>query len=356
MEHAMKHPSILVTGGAGYVGSALVPRLLHLGYRVRVLDLFWYGREALASCVEHPRLELIEGDLRDRELVNRAVGGAGEGRPGVDAVLHLACISNDPSFELAPTLGRSINLDSFPGLVEASLRSGVKRFIYASSSSIYGVKKEPRVQEDASPDPLTDYSRFKLQCEQTLLEMCSAAGGPEATVPIIVRPATVCGYAPRLRLDLTVNILTAHALERGLIRVFGGSQLRPNLHIKDMVAAYECLLEAPAEKVHGEAFNIGYENFAVGDIADKVRSVLAAEGSQDKPGAEVEIRVEPSDDLRSYHIDSSKVRRVLGFIPRHTLEDAVRDLAAAYRAGKIMDPLENPRYHNIRRMKEILGG
>lgn len=343
----MRISSVLVTGGGGYVGSALVPRLLELGYRVRVLDLFWYGRDALDGCAGDPALEIVEGDLRDPEVLERAFRGA-PGR-GIDAVIHLACISNDPSFELDPGLGRSINLDCFPALVEASLAAGVKRFVYASSSSIYGVKDEPRVGEDADPHPLTDYSRFKLRCEGILLDAFGAARRKGGPVPIIVRPATVCGYAPRLRLDLTVNILTAHALERGVIRVFGGSQLRPNLHIRDMVAAYELLLRAPAETVWGEAFNVGYENYAVGEIAGMVRSVLEGGGA-----GEVEIRVEPSDDLRSYHIASEKIRRLLGFKPRHSVEDAVRDLAAAHAAGRIADPLGNPLYHNIRRMQEIL--
>ncbi|MEM6794617.1 MAG: SDR family oxidoreductase [Acidobacteriota bacterium] len=331
---------ILVTGGGGYVGSALVPHLLKLGHSVRVLDLFWYGDGVFEACREDRGLELVRGDIRDAERVRQAVRG-------VDAVVHLACISNDPSFELDPALGKSINLDAFPGLVEASLEAGVRRFVYASSSSVYGVKDEPSVREEASPEPLTDYSRFKLECEGLLLEACRG----EAMVPIVARPATVCGAAPRQRLDLTVNILTAHALERGVIRVFGGSQLRPNLHIRDMVAAYQTLLEAPAAKVRGEAFNIGYENRAVGEIAGKVQAALAGDAGG---GAEVEIRVEPSDDLRSYHIDSGKILRVLGFRPRRTLEDAILELAEAHAAGLLVDPLENPIYHNIRRMRQLL--
>ncbi|MEM8995479.1 MAG: NAD-dependent epimerase/dehydratase family protein, partial [Acidobacteriota bacterium] len=330
----MKPSRILVTGGAGYVGSALVPRLLELGHRVTVLDLFWYGRDVFPEVHGHPNLELVEGDLRDPGAVARALGLGTSS--SADAVIHLACISNDPSFELDPALGKSINLDAFPGLVEASLRAGVGRFVYASSSSIYGVKEQPRVDEAADPEPLTDYSRFKLECEGLLLD--AARGTP--TVPVIVRPATVCGYAPRLRLDLTVNILTAHALERGAIRVFGGRQLRPNLHIRDMVAAYELFLDAPAERVRGEAWNVGYQNHAVGAIAEKVRDTL---------GGSVEIRVEPNDDLRSYHIDSGKIADVLGFRPRHTLEEAIADLARAHGRGLLEDPLENPKYHNIRR-------
>ncbi|MEM9557101.1 MAG: NAD-dependent epimerase/dehydratase family protein [Acidobacteriota bacterium] len=339
---------ILVTGGAGYVGSALVPHLLARGYGVRALDLFWYGHDVFPGCHEHPRLRLLEGDVRDPAALAEALepmprGAHETGR--VDAVIHLACISNDPSFELDPALGRSINLDAFPGLVDASLAAGVQRFVYASSSSIYGVQDAPHVVEETSPEPLTDYSRFKLACERLLLEACAGA----SMTPVIVRPATVCGAAPRQRLDLTINILTAHALERGLIRVFGGSQLRPNLHIGDMVRAYDLLLTADDEAVRGEAFNVGFENHAVAVLADLVRDTLAAE-----TGASIAIRTESSDDLRSYHIDSSKIRQRLGFAPRHTLADAVRDLAVVHAAGHLVDPLTNPRYHNIRRMQEIL--
>ncbi|MEM8960897.1 MAG: SDR family oxidoreductase [Acidobacteriota bacterium] len=326
--------TILVTGGAGYVGSMLVPRLLERGDQVRVLDLFWYGHDVLPS--EHPRLERIAGDLRDPAIVETAVAG-------VDAVIHLACISNDPSFELDPALGKSINLDAFPSLVTAAEKAGVERFIYASSSSVYGVKDTPHVREDATPEPLTDYSRYKLACEHILL----AETAHSSMTPVILRPATVCGDAPRLRLDLTVNILTAHALERGVIRVFGGRQLRPNLHIRDMVAAYELMLDAPADRIRGEAFNVGFENHPVRDIADKVHDTLSDH--------DIEIQTEPSDDLRSYHIDSSKIRDVLGFTAQHTLEDAVRELEAAYRAGRMVDPLANPKYHNIKRMREVLG-
>ncbi|MEL7059110.1 MAG: NAD-dependent epimerase/dehydratase [Acidobacteriota bacterium] len=333
--------TVLVTGGGGYVGSALVPRLLDRGHAVRVLDLFWYGREALAGCRHHPRLEVLRGDLRDAEVVARAV-------TGVDAVVHLACISNDPSFELDPALGRSINLDAFPPLIDAARAAGVARFVYASSSSVYGVKAQPHVREDATPKPLTDYSRFKLACEDVLLAACR----DEAMEPVILRPATVCGVAPRLRLDLTVNILSAHALDRGTIRVFGGRQLRPNLHVQDMAAAYEAVLDAPSEQVRGQVFNVGGENLAVGEIAHRVRDVL-----DDIHGAAraVEIRVEPSDDLRSYHIESSKFRSTFGLEPRFGIDDAVRELADLHARGGMPDPLANPRFHNIRRMQEVLG-
>src|ERR1041385_2397123 len=322
------YKSILVTGGGGYVGSALVPALLEQGYHVKVVDLFWYGRDVFGEANNHPQLERIELDLRDSARLKEAL-------QGVDAVIHLACISNDPSFELDPALGKSINYDAFAGLLQGSIDQGVRRFIYASSSSIYGVKEEPNVDENAEPQPLTDYSRFKLDCERDLLARADVKGMER----VIVRPATVCGYAPRLRLDLTVNILTIHALVNHKIRIFGGKQLRPNLHIKDMVRAYQVFLEAPGAKIDREAFNVGFQNRSVEDIAKLVRQTLN--------DPTIELEYTPSDDNRSYHVNSDKIKRVLGFVAQFSIEDAIRSIAEAYRAGKISDPFQNTRFSNI---------
>jgi nucleoside-diphosphate-sugar epimerase len=323
---------VLVTGGGGYVGSALTPRLLDLGYHVRVVDTFWYGRDVFGKYGHHPRLEMIELDLRHTPALARHLWG-------VDAVLHLACISNDPSFELNPQLGKSINFDCFPGLLQAAIDARVKRFIYASSSSIYGVKDDPEVREDADPEPLTDYSRFKLACERILLEHPKVHGMER----VILRPATVCGYAPRLRLDLVVNILTIHALVEKRIKVFGGGQKRPNLPMPDMVDAYLALLEGDGKKMDGEAFNAGLENHTVADLALLIRDTLGDPA--------ITIVTEPSNDNRSYHISSTKIRDRLGVQPRFTIADAVRSLADAYHAGLIHDPLRNPLYYNIRTMQ-----
>lgn len=328
------YKQLLVTGGGGYVGSALVPALLDAGYRVRVLDTFWYGKGVFGDCAQRPELELLETDLRDTKRV-------AETMRGVDAVIHLACISNDPSFELNPNLGKSINYDCFAGLMDGALHAGVRRFIYASSSSIYGVKEEPDVREDAEPQPLTDYSRFKLDCERDLLARADVRGMER----IIVRPATVCGYAPRLRLDLSVNILTIHALVNRKIRIFGGKQLRPNLNIKDMVRAYLMFLGAPAAKVDREAFNVGFQNLAIEKIAFLVRETIGDES--------IELEYTPSDDNRSYHVNSDKVNRVLGFEPQFGIEDAIQTIVTAYRAGRIPDPFKDTRYSNIKRMQEL---
>ncbi|MBI4317862.1 MAG: NAD-dependent epimerase/dehydratase family protein [Chloroflexi bacterium] len=323
---------VLVTGGAGYVGAVLVPKLLRAGYRVKVLDLFIYGDDVLGAVKDHPGLQQIKGDIRDENLLARVV-------PGCDAVIHLACISNDPSFELDPALGRSINYDAFFGLVRAAKRNRVRRFIYASSSSVYGIKTDENVTEDLPLEPLTDYSKYKALCEEVLLREREAG-----FVPLILRPATVCGYSPRLRLDLTVNILTNHAVNNGRIVVFGGDQKRPNIHIEDVTDLYVKSLEWPDDLVDGKVFNAGYENHRVIDIARMVRNVVG-------PG--VEIVSSPTDDHRSYHISSEKIQRELGFTPSHTIEDAVRDLVVAFRSGKIPNSMTDIRYYNIKTMQAL---
>lgn len=323
---------VLVTGGAGYVGSNLVPKLLGRGYEVTVLDVYTYGEEVLASSRGNPNLREVKGDLRDLPTVQRALDGC-------DAVIHLACISNDPSFELDPDLGKSINYDAFRPLVKASKDVGVRRFIYASSSSVYGIKEEQNVHEGLPLKPLTDYSKFKAMCEDVLDEEREPG-----FVTLTLRPATVCGYAPRLRLDLTVNILTNHAVNNGKIRVFGGKQLRPNIHVDDMTDLYCQSLEYAPALIDGNVFNAGYENHSVMDIAETVRGVI---------GQTVDIAVEPTNDNRSYHISSEKIRRELGFEPSHTIEDAVRDLQTAFNAGKIPNSMSDDRYYNIKRMQAI---
>lgn len=319
--------TILVTGGAGYVGSVAVPQLLAAGHQVKVLDLYLYGDDVLP---DHPNLTQVKGDIRDRVAVDEAMESC-------DTVIHLACISNDPSFELDPELGKSINLDAFPPLVESAKAHGVSRFVYASSSSVYGVKQESNVTEDLPLEPLTDYSRFKADCEEILDD----AREPGFTA-ITLRPATVCGYGPRLRLDLTVNILTNHAYHNGKVMVFGGDQLRPNIHIADVSRLYVEAMEWPDALVDGEVFNAGYENHSVMRIAEIVRDVV---------GEHVEIVRTSTDDNRSYHISSDKIDRVLGFRPQHTIEDAVRDLVAAFEAGKVPNSFDDPHWFNIKMMQ-----
>ena len=258
----MKFNSIFITGGAGYVGAVLVPHLLEKGFGVTVLDLMIYGEDVLSS---HPNLKAFKGDIRDQALLKKIISGH-------DTVIHLACISNDPSFELNPKLGKSINLDAFRPLVEISKNTGVGRFIYASSSSVYGIKEELDVHEEMLLEPLTDYSRFKADCEKILAEYQS-----EDFTTVTIRPATVCGYSPRQRLDVVVNILTNLAYHNREVSIFGGEQLRPNIHIKDMVNAYMILLNTPKEKIAGKIFNAGDENQPVKKLAETVKSVVGKE-------------------------------------------------------------------------------
>ena len=322
--------TILVTGGAGYVGSALVPKLLARGYRVKVLDLYIFGDHVLDAVKHHSSLEQIKGDIRNRTLLRQIL-------PGCDAVIHLACISNDPSFELDPELGKAINFDCFPDLVAISKDSGVKRFIFASSSSVYGVKPEAQVTEDLPLQPLTDYSKYKALCEEVLLR-----AGTSDFVVLVLRPATVCGYSTRLRLDLSVNILTNHAINKGRITVFGGNQMRPNIHIEDVCDLYINSLGWSAQTINGRTYNAGVQNHTVMELAEIVRSVV---------GKRVEIATTPTDDHRSYHISSERIRTELGFVPKRTVQDAVRDLSKAFVTCLVPNPIENSLYYNIRTMQ-----
>jgi nucleoside-diphosphate-sugar epimerase len=328
--------NILVTGGAGYCGSLLVPQLLDQGYNVTVYDLMYFGDSFFPK--GHPRLKAIKGDIRDTARLATAMQGQ-------EAVLSLACISNDASFELNERLSTTINLDAFEPMVIAAKKAGVKRFAYASSSSVYGVSDKPNVTEDHPLVPLTLYNKYKGMCEPLLLKHTD-----DKFVGVIFRPATVCGYAPRLRLDLSVNILTNHAITNNKITVFGGSQLRPNLHVQDYADLCKLLLTAPSEKIANQIFNCGYQNMTIMEIAQMVKKVVEQEFPEKAP---IEIVTTPTDDNRSYHINSDKIKNVLGFTPKHTIEEAVRDLCRAFREGKIVDSFADDRFYNVRTLKKL---
>ena len=325
---------VLLVGGGGYVGVELQRFLAESNYHVRVLDTFWYpnGKWANSDGGFVNQIEYIDGDIRDRDVVNKAL-------IGMDACIHLACISNDPSYELNPNLGRSINFDSFGMFVEEINKSSIKTLIYASSSSVYGVKEEEKVTEELICEPLTDYSKYNARCEEIILNESL-----NDKVVTIVRPATVCGYSTRQRLDLVVNILTTTALVHNEIKVFGGKQYRPNLHIADMVESYLALLEASPKSINQEVFNIGSKNLTVREIAEAVREEV---------GKEIEIQFLETNDLRSYRVDSSKIQKHIGFSPKFTVNDAIKDLKNNFGEFKSSDPLSDPRYINIARMKEL---
>jgi nucleoside-diphosphate-sugar epimerase len=319
---------ILITGGSGYVGSVLTPYLLNKGYDLTVIDLMLYGN----TLKENNKLKIVKGDIRDTKLLKKIIKDH-------EIVIHLACISNDPSFELNPALGKEINLDAFGPLVEISKEAGVRRFIYASSSSVYGVKKEKNVNEDMSLKPLTDYSKFKADCEKILLKYNSSN-----FVTVILRPATVCGYSPRQRLDLVVNILTNLAYHNRTITIFGGNQLRPNIHIQDMIRAYELFINVEDKKVNGKIFNIGFENKTVKQLAEEVKKII---------GSDVSIKTLPTNDNRSYHISSKRIQDELGFVTKFSILNAIEELKDAFERKLLSNCLTNENYFNIKKMQSI---
>lgn len=326
---------VLITGGAGYCGSRLVPQLLDLNYEVIVYDTFWFGSDFLP--ISHPNLSLIAGDIRDIKLLSNSL-------TEVDIVINLACISNDASFELDEALSTSVNLDAFEPMVLAAKQSGVKRFIYASSSSVYGVSKEPNVTEDHPLVPLTLYNKYKGMCEPILQKHTSSD-----FTGVIFRPATVCGFAPRQRMDLSVNILTNLAITQRKITVFGGSQMRPNLHIQDYCDVIKLLMVVEARKVNNEIFNVGFQNLTILQIAELVKRVV----EQEFPGPQISIQTSHSDDTRSYHINSDKIRASLGFEPKYNIEHAVREICDAFRNDMYTDTLNDDQYFNVKRLKKI---
>ena len=320
---------ILVIGGAGYVGCELIPKLLNKSYIVTVYDLMIYGNNLP---VDNQNLHIVKGDVRDLVKLEQILKNH-------DAIIHLACISNDPSFELNPKLGREINFDCFEPLVLAAKQAGIKHFVYASSSSVYGVKDTPNVTEKASLEPLTDYSKFKAQCEEVLL-----SNTDNNFLGSIIRPATVCGYSSRQRLDLVVNILTNLAYHKKIIKIFGGKQLRPNIHISDMADSYLCLLEASKEKVANQIFNVGFENYSVETLALMVKKNMREK---------IELEYSESNDNRSYHINSDKISKTLGFVPKKNINEAIKDLIKVFEKKVFSNTLVNEEYFNIKKMQKV---
>jgi nucleoside-diphosphate-sugar epimerase len=324
---------IVITGGAGYLGSVLTRSFLAVGRRVVVLDNLSYGLVGLADVLDHPELEIVEADVRDAAAVRAATRGA-------EAVYHLAAIANDPSGDLDTALTRSINLESYGPLLEATRDGGARLFVNCSSFSVYGINVTPNITET---DPLNcrrEYSRCKAESEPIVHSFNS---GRLATVNI--RLATLCGWSPRCRFDVIVNQLAAVAQAERKVTVHGGEQQRPQIHIGDVCDLYHLLLDAQPEIIGGEVFNAGGENATIRQLAEAARAVVDRDG-----GTPVELTYEPARaDERSYHVNSDKLERVLGFRARRTVRQAIEEVVAAHQRGEWSDPHDS-RHHNIRHM------
>jgi nucleoside-diphosphate-sugar epimerase len=325
---------IFVTGGAGYCGSRLVPLLLERNYEVTVYDIMFFSDNFLPK---NKNLKIVNGDIRDKQKLENACKDH-------DVFINLACISNDASFELDEKLSTSINLEAFEPMVKIAKSNRISRFIYASSSSVYGVSESENVTEEHPLVPLTLYNKYKGMCEPILLNHTN-----DDFTGVIFRPATVCGYSPRLRLDLSVNILTNHGFNNKKIKVFGGEQLRPNLHIRDYCDAILLLVEAKKELVKNQIFNVGYENMSIAKIALLVKKVL-----ENKFGMKnIDIEKSESDDKRSYHINSDKIKKILNFVPKYSVEYAINELATAFKKDIIHNSFDNDIYYNVKTLKKI---
>lgn len=328
---------ILITGGFGYVGSRLTPHLLNLGHHVRVLDLMLYtnaGLDALKRDKNFPqwqnRFELIAGDMRDPQTTERAV-------TGVDTIIHLAAISNDPTGDIDEVLTRQVNFDAVGMLLALAKVKGVKRFINASSSSVFGVRDVADIDETLEPEPITFYSKYKMHAEWLVTAAASAD-----FCAVNIRPATICGFSPRQRFDLTVNKLTADAVRKRVITVHGGEQRRPNVGMTDMINLYGLLVNTDAKKINGRTFNFGFENLKVIEIAKVIQSELS--------DLNVEIKVTDTLDKRDYHISSAKILKELGYQPVSSIRAEVAEIRRALDGGTFPD-VDAPEHYNMKFMK-----
>lgn len=323
--------SILLTGGSGYVGTRLTFLLLKLKkYVVVNYDTSYFGDEHLP--IQDQNYFYYKQDIRNSEQFEKILN-----KHKIDIVIHLACISNDPSYLLNPLLSKEINFDCFENLVIKSKNSGVKKFIYASTCSVYGVSEKDNVDENHPLLPITDYNKYKGMCEPQLINQLD-----NNFQGLIIRPATVCGYSEKMRFDLTVNILTNFAFNKGFIKVFGGEQFRPNTHIDDMCDLYVFLIEKDFSKINGEIYNFGYQNLKVKDIAQIVKDVV-----EKKTNKKIEIIFEKSDDIRSYRVNSDKIQNKLGFKFKKSVKDAVEDLIDNFQNGKIKNSFDE-KFQNVK--------
>ena len=307
---------ILVTGGSGYKGHVLVPKLLEKGYKVLVLDTLWFGN----YLTPNKNLECINFDIRNISEFNF---------DDIDSIIHLASIANDPCGDLNPKLTWEVSALATMKLIEKAIKNKVKNFIYASSGSVYGIKEEEKVTEDLELTPISEYNKSKMIAERVLLSYAD-----EINLTIL-RPATVCGLSKRMRLDVSVNLLTMSALSKGIITVLGGSQIRPNVHIEDICDSYLFFLDNPN---YNGIYNIGFENISILDIAKKI---------QNKLGSKIEIK-DNNDDPRSYRLSSEKILKI-GFKPKKNVENAIDEIILAYKNKELYDQEKN---YNLKWMKK----
>jgi nucleoside-diphosphate-sugar epimerase len=322
---------ILVIGGAGYIGSALLPKLLDGGYHVRLLDLFLFGREPIANLLDHPHLEIIEADFRHMDQIVRAMRG-------MDEVIHLGGIVGDPACSLDQELTVEVNLIATRMIAEVAKGSGIQRFCFASTCSVYGAN-DHILDERSQLNPVSLYARSKLASENVLRQMAD-----NSFRPVILRFGTVYGQSGRTRFDLIINLLTAKALVEGVITVTGGGQWRPFVHVDDAAAALAKVIKVPTEFVDGEVFNVGSneQNYRLLEAAQVIQSLV--------PKAEV-IELGANKDFRNYRVDFSKITRAFGFIPRWSLEDGIRQVIAALEKGEIKD-YRDAKYSNVKFLGE----
>lgn len=326
--------NILITGGSGYVGTRLIFRLIqNKDLKIYNYDISFYGSNHLKNLNNH--LINYFNDLRDLKKFEEVIK-----KNKVDVVLHLACISNDPSYDLNSSISKEINYDCFKDLVKISKKNGVKKFIYASSCSVYGVSESANVKEDNPLVPITDYNKYKALCEPELINEVD-----ENFHGIIIRPATVCGFSEKMRFDLTVNILTNFAYNKKYIKVFGGEQFRPNIHIDDMCEIYEKLIFNDTKHINGQIFNAGKENLKVIEIAKKVKKIV-----EERVNEKVEIRTTPSNDIRSYQINSEKIINLLPFKFKRNVDQAILDLVEKFEEKKLLDTF-NEKWINLNILK-----
>ena len=328
--------NILITGASGYVGTRLANQLIkNPNKKIINYDISLYGDEHLPKSKNYI---YEKSDLRDKKTFRSVIK-----KYSVDTILHLACISNDPTFELKNGISKQINYDCFEDLVRISKEEKVKKFIYASTCSVYGISNSPNVTEEHPLLPITDYNKYKALCEPVLRKYLD-----DNFNGIIIRPATVCGYSEKMRFDLTVNILTNFAFNKGFIKVFGGEQTRPNIHIEDMCRLYAMLIDRDTKNFNGEIFNAGVENLKIIEIAEIIKKIFKQKNNKD-----INIQIEESDDKRSYMINSEKIKKLLGFEFKYKVEDAVKDLLNQFESGNLKNAFDS-KWQNIQVLKNNL--